>query len=127
VRPEITTRTTAAILDHRPTIREHARELGAPKGSWDMPEELGVTRASTTRLDAALRRLHAEILDGLRHGYFEFTLTSEVIGHGRRRLVLRAGKSYQFVIPGDECEDTQETAATSCAGPTVPRTPERPS
>jgi hypothetical protein len=54
--------------------------------------------------DGALRRVLAEICDGLRHGYFQFTVTCEVIGQGRRRLQLRAGKHYQFVIPADECD-----------------------
>lgn len=30
-------------------------------------------------------------------------MSCEVIGRGRRRLILRAGKNYQFLIPGDEC------------------------
>ena len=54
--------------------------------------------------DRALLRIAAEIVDGLRHGYFEFRLTCEVIGQGRRRLVLHAGKSYQFLIPALKCE-----------------------
>jgi hypothetical protein len=57
--------------------------------------------------DRALRRVLAEIHAGLRHGYFSFTLTCEVIGHGRRRLVLHAGKNYQFVIPAEECKETE--------------------
>jgi hypothetical protein len=54
--------------------------------------------------DPALRRILAEIHAGLRHGFFEYTLTCDVIGHGRRRLIFRAGKNYQFVIPADECQ-----------------------
>ncbi len=52
----------------------------------------------------AIQRVVAEIEAGLRHGYFDYSVTCEVVGHGRRRLVLRAGKSYQFVIPAEECE-----------------------
>jgi len=55
-------------------------------------------------IDRALRRVLAEIHAGLRHGYFEYVVTGEVIGQGRRRLTLRAGKNYQFVIPIEECE-----------------------
>jgi hypothetical protein len=54
-------------------------------------------------MDRALRRIVAEIVDGLRHGYFEFSLTCDVIPHGRRRLVLHAGKSYQFVLAAEDC------------------------
>jgi hypothetical protein len=56
--------------------------------------------------DRALARIIAEIHAGLRHGYFEYTLTCEVLGQGRRRLVLHAGKSYQFLIPADDCQET---------------------
>ena len=54
--------------------------------------------------DRALSRIWAEVHAGLRHGYFSFTLTCDVISHGRRRLVLHAGKNHQFVIPAEECE-----------------------
>jgi hypothetical protein len=54
-------------------------------------------------IDRALSRILAEIHDGLRHGFFEFTLTCEVVGQERRRLTLRAGKSHQFVLSKDEC------------------------
>jgi hypothetical protein len=56
-----------------------------------------------TSVRRALSRVVAEIEDGLRHGYFEYTLTCEIIGHERRRLTLRAGKSHQFVIPKEDC------------------------
>jgi hypothetical protein len=55
-------------------------------------------------IDQALRRVLGEIHEGLHHGYFEFTLSCEVTGQGRRCLQLRAGKTYQFLIPADECE-----------------------
>jgi len=61
-----------------------------------------VTTARASR-EIALRRVVTEILAGLRHGYFEITVSGEVIGHGRRRVVVRAGKHYQFVIPEEEC------------------------
>jgi hypothetical protein len=64
------------------------------------------TDQQTNQLERALHRLIAEIQDGLRHGHFEYTLTCEVIGKGGRRLVLHAGKSYQFVIPADDCQET---------------------
>jgi len=68
-------------------------------------------------LDRALRRLLAEIHDGLRHGFFEFTLTCEVIGQERRRLTLRAGKSYQFLIPEEDCARSAAGRRTdSCDG-----------
>jgi len=59
----------------------------------------------------AVQRVVGAIYDGLRHGYFEYTLSCELIGHGRRRLQLRAGKSYQFVIPAERCENGGKTAS----------------
>jgi len=53
--------------------------------------------------DRALSRIVAEIQAGLQHGYFSYTVTCEVIGAGRRRVVLNAGRNYQFVIPAQEC------------------------
>jgi hypothetical protein len=72
------------------------RNAERPMKSRDIPE--------APIIDRALRRVLGEIHDGLRHGYFEFTLSCEVTGQGRRRLQLRAGKTYQFLIPAEECE-----------------------
>jgi hypothetical protein len=72
--------------------------------------------APTAVLDRALRRVLAEIADGLRHGHFEFALTCEVIGQDRRRLTLRAGKSYQFVIPKADCLRSPTDTPDSCDG-----------
>ena len=63
---------------------------------------------SPDRLSGALQRVLAEIHAGLQHGYFEYTLTCEVVTQGRRKLVLRAGKHYQFLIGAHECEATTQ-------------------
>jgi hypothetical protein len=53
-------------------------------------------------LEQALRRLETEVREGLQHGFFDFSITCEVIKGGKRRLTIKAGKSYQFVIPAQE-------------------------
>jgi hypothetical protein len=58
---------------------------------------------TNTTLESALRRVLAEIGDGLRHGHFEFTLRCEVVTRERRRLTLHAGKSHQFLIAKEDC------------------------
>jgi hypothetical protein len=63
-----------------------------------------IARHPVGALDQAVARVLNELHTGLKHGYFEFTLTCEVIGNGRRRLQVRAGKNFQFVIPAEECE-----------------------
>ncbi len=50
----------------------------------------------------ALQRCEREILQGLRHGFFEYGMSCEVIQGRKRRLILKAGKSYCFVIPEEE-------------------------
>ncbi len=62
-------------------------------------------------LDRVLHRLVAEIAEGLRHGYFEYTVSCEITSQGRRRLLLRAGRHYQFVLPAEECESAPPVAA----------------
>jgi hypothetical protein len=54
------------------------------------------------QLRDALDRIEGLVVDGLRHGFFEYSLACE-IGKGRRRqLVIRAGKSHTFTIPEEE-------------------------
>ena len=56
-----------------------------------------------TPIHGALKRVLSEIVEGLRHGHFEYTLHCELTGNGRRRLTLHAGKHHQFLIPADDC------------------------
>ena len=53
-------------------------------------------------LQEALARLHVIVLDGLSHGHFDCSVTSVVIQGNKRRLMINAGKSYQFVIAEDD-------------------------
>jgi hypothetical protein len=71
---------------------------------------------SSNRLDEALQRIVVEIHSGLRHGYFDYSLTCEVIGQGRRRLVLHAGKNYQFVLAAEDCTTAMPTGDPRHAG-----------
>lgn len=61
----------------------------------------------TISRDRALDRILAELHAGLRHGYFDLRVTCEVIGRGRRRVVLHAGKTYQFVLAAESCASTE--------------------
>jgi hypothetical protein len=53
-------------------------------------------------LRQALQKLESEVREGLGHGFFELSVSCEVIKDGKRRLTIKAGKSYQFVIPAQE-------------------------
>ncbi len=50
----------------------------------------------------ALARLHRLVLDGLKHGFFDYSISCEVGNKGKRQLVISAGKSHRFTIPEDE-------------------------
>jgi hypothetical protein len=52
----------------------------------------------------ALKKLEQIVLEGLRHGFFEYTVVCEAIKGRNRRLVIKAGVSHQFVIPIEEIE-----------------------
>ncbi len=53
-------------------------------------------------LEEALLRLREVVEDGLRHGFFDCTVTGETIGGKKRRLTIKAGKSYLYVIPEED-------------------------
>jgi hypothetical protein len=50
----------------------------------------------------ALERLRGLVVDGLKHGFFDYSISCEVGNKGKRQLVIRAGKSHKFTIPEDE-------------------------
>ena len=58
--------------------------------------------AAECEIERALRRLETEVREGLEHGFFDLSITCEVIKDGKRRLTIKAGKSYQFVIREQE-------------------------
>ena len=53
-------------------------------------------------LEMALLHLREVVLDGLRHGFFDYAITCEVVKGSKRRLTIKAGKSYQFTIPEED-------------------------
>ena len=50
----------------------------------------------------ALDRLRSLVVDGLKHVFFDYSISCEVGNKGKRQLVIRAGKSHKFTIPEDE-------------------------
>jgi hypothetical protein len=50
----------------------------------------------------AVLHIRQIILDGLRHGFFDYSITCEIDKGGKRQLVIRAGKSHKFTIPERE-------------------------
>jgi len=59
-------------------------------------------------LSEALDYVRDQLIDGLRHGFFELTISCEMVKDRKRRLVIKAGRSEQFTIPADEVERARE-------------------
>jgi len=50
------------------------------------------------QLRDALELLTRLVLDGVKHGHFEYSVTCETAKQGRRLLIVRAGKNHKFSI-----------------------------
>lgn len=47
----------------------------------------------------ALQKLEQVVVGGLKHGHFECTVIGDIVNGGKRRLIIKAGVSHQFIIP----------------------------
>lgn len=59
-------------------------------------------RAKCGQVREALDRLEGLVVDGLKHGFFDYSIACEVANGGKRQLVIRAGKSHKFTITENE-------------------------
>jgi len=59
-------------------------------------------RISHGQVREALDRLEGLVVEGLKHGFFEYSIGCEIANGGKRHLVIRAGKSHKFTIPENE-------------------------
>ena len=50
----------------------------------------------------ALAHLEKIVLEGVRHGFFDCSIACEIGNGGKRKLVIRAGKSHKFTISEEE-------------------------
>ncbi len=67
----------------------------------------------TSSLKEMLERLWQEIVSGLRHGFFEFSVHCETLKDKKRHVTLKAGKSFRFVITHAAIGLIDSTPATS--------------
>jgi hypothetical protein len=49
---------------------------------------------------SALALIEGLVVEGLKHGHFDYSLTCELGTHGRRLLIVKAGKSHKCTIEG---------------------------
>jgi hypothetical protein len=54
------------------------------------------------QLGDLFKYLREIIVDGLRHGFFNYTITCEMTEKHKRHLVIKGGKSYKFTIPDED-------------------------
>jgi hypothetical protein len=48
--------------------------------------------------DQMLECLRQLLFDGLKHGFFDCAISCELVKDRKRRVTIKAGKSYQFTI-----------------------------
>jgi len=76
----------------------------AQRQSSSEPVQVVKKSVGTTERDAMFARLQEIILDGLRHGFFDFSITCELVKDRKRRVVIKAGKNHQFTIKEEELQ-----------------------
>lgn len=52
------------------------------------------------QVQSALDLIERLLIEGIRHGHFDYSLTCETGTNGRRLLIVKAGKSHKFTIEG---------------------------
>jgi hypothetical protein len=73
-------------------------------------------QAKSGKICEALARLEGLVVEGLKHGFFDYSIACEIAKGGKRRLMIRAGKSYIFTITEDEMPLTRLDSGDPCDG-----------
>ena len=61
-----------------------------------------IQRTKCQQVRKALDLLECLVIDGMKHGFFDYSIACEIASGGKRQLVIRAGKSHKFTIPENE-------------------------
>ena len=59
-------------------------------------------QAKSGQVREALDYLEGLVIEGLKHGFFDYSIACEIANGGKRKLKIRAGKNYIFTIAEDE-------------------------
>ena len=82
------------------------RKLDLHQGSQtacdDAPTDQPCCKSYSPRVAEALGFLRESVIDGLRHGHFDFCVSCKTGNNGRRLLIIRAGKNHKFSILKEE-------------------------
>jgi len=49
-------------------------------------------------LEAACEHMARELIEGVRHGFFEMVVTVEMMQSKKKCITIKAGKSHRFVV-----------------------------
>ena len=49
-----------------------------------------------------LARLEKELIKGLQHGHSDLAVSCAIGNKGQREVVVKAGRSYKFIVPMDK-------------------------
>ena len=60
------------------------------------------SRIHSGQVGEAFSQFEKILVDGLRHGFFDYSVACEIVSGGKRQLVIRAGKLHKFTIPEAE-------------------------
>ena len=63
-----------------------------------VPSEISDSYSEPVRSVLAL--IEGLVIEGIKHGHFDYSLTCQQGTHGRRLLIVKAGKSHKFTIEG---------------------------
>ncbi|MBL8666330.1 MAG: hypothetical protein JNM48_02575 [Rhodospirillales bacterium] len=66
-----------------------------------MPD-VSTSRPHRGQIAEALAHLERIVVEGLKHGFFDYSIACEIGNGGKRHLVIRAGKFHKFTIPENE-------------------------
>jgi hypothetical protein len=58
------------------------------------------SRRYSDPVKCALDLVELLLIEGLKHGHFDYSVTCELGTNGRRLLIVKAGKSHKFTIEG---------------------------
>ena len=64
----------------------------------DMSFPLDATQNYSSSVLSALELIEKLVVDGIKHGHFDYSVTCETGNRGRRLLIVKAGKSHKFSI-----------------------------
>jgi hypothetical protein len=56
-------------------------------------------RTESGQIQEVLDHLEGIVIEGLKHGFFDCSITCEIASGGKRDLVIRGGKTHKFTIP----------------------------